>query len=132
MADNLFLSKNTAVTDLLSTNTGLNPDLISGNGTTGFTVDTTLYVGNQASSGFKYDSVTITEQSDSGSINISYNTSSILGPYSDGPVTIVGSGSYITPGNYVPVYRRCIVTAGQAAQHVTTMKHRLDYTEHAV
>lgn len=117
-----------AMTNMISEGDMSNPDTATGSGTTGFTEEKAIYVGND-SAAKRYENVEVTAVNDDANVDIQYapDNAGVPGTYVD----ILNVGNIAASG-VVKIWRKVIVAAGQASQNRVDIKHRVTGTEYAV
>jgi len=118
--------------NMISEGTQANPDTVTGSGTTGFTDERAIYVGND-SAAKRYESVTVTAVNDDANVDIKYapDNAGTPGAYADS-INLPNIAAAGQAGDVVKIWRKVSVAAGQASQNRTNIKHRVTATEYAV
>lgn len=128
----LHIYANSNKTGMFSEGDGSNPDVATGNGTTGFTADRAIYIGND-STVKRYENVSITAINDDANVTIKFapDVNGSPGTFSD--VLNVGNISASgQAGDVVKIWRRVIVAGNQDSQNRTNIDYRIDAIEYAV
>lgn len=108
------------------------PDTVTGSGSTGFTDERAIYVGND-SAAKRYEGVTVTAVNDDANVDIKYapDNAGVAGAYADslnvGNIAAAGQA-----GDVVKIWRKVTVASGLPSQNRTNIKHRVTGTEYAV
>jgi hypothetical protein len=119
-------------TNMISEGTQANPDTATGNGTTGFSSESAIYVGND-SVAKRYEQVEVTSINDDASVDVKYapDNAGAPGVYADslnvGEIAASGQA-----GDVVKIWRKVTVAAGQTSQNRVNIKHRASAQEYAV
>lgn len=119
-------------TNMISEGTQANPDTVTGSGTTGFTNELAIYVGNNSATK-RYESVAVTASNDDANVDIKYalDNAGVPGAYADS-INLPSMAAAGQAGDVVKIWRKVSVAAGQASQNRTNIKHRVTATEYAV
>lgn len=121
-----------AKTNMISEGTQVNPDTVTGNGTTGFTSELAIYVGND-SNAKDYEQVSVTAVNDDANVEVKYapDNAGVPGAYADTlDIGIIAASGQA--GDVVKIWRKVTVAAGQASQNRVNIKHRVSAQEFAV
>ncbi len=128
----LHIYANSNKTGMFSEGDGSNPDVATGNGTTGFTADRAIYIGND-STVKRYENVVITAVNDDANVDIKFapDVAGSPGTFSDSlnVGNIAASGQ---SGDVVKIWRRVIVAPGQDSQNRTNIDYKITAVEYAI